>query len=274
MNDEQMLLFRKILNIRNYSESTISNYSNALTQFIKWNIQGSNLDKELLFKYVEYLKTFDKSYSYIKNSTMALKLFSELVLGKKLNNEYLKGIERPTKLPDVLSIEEVKQVIESIDNIKHKAILSLIYSCGLRISECINLEISDIDSTRMMIKIVQAKGKKDRYVQLSTKLLDLLRDYYKQFKPVKHLFQGQFKDEYSAKSIQNILRSALHKCHITKRITVHSLRHSFATHLVEQGTDIRIIQEILGHKDIRTTQIYTHISTANTSKINNPFDTF
>lgn len=274
MNDEQLLLFRKILNIRNYSESTIGNYNNALIQFRKWNYRELYLDKDLLFKYVEYLKTFDKSYSYIKNSIMALRLFSELVLGKKLKNDYLRGIKRKSTLPDVLSVEEVKQVLNSLDNLKHKAIISLIYSCGLRISECINLKIIDIDSKRMLIKIVQGKGKKDRLVQLSPKLLELLRDYYKQYKPKEHLFQGQFKDEYSAKSIQNVLRRALQKCRITKKITVHSLRHSFATHLIEQGTDIRIIQEILGHKDIRTTQIYTHISSANILKINNPFDTF
>ena len=274
MNEEQLLLFRKILNIRNYSESTVDNYSNALIQFNKWHKSGIELDKNILFNYVEYMKAFDKSYSYIKNSIMALRLFSELVLGKKLNNDYLKGIKRKSKLPDVLGIEEVKRVLDSIDNIKHKAIISLIYSCGLRISECINLKISDIDSSRMLIKIVQGKGKKDRYVQLSTKLLLLLREYYKEYKPKDHLFQGQFKDEYSAKSIQNVLKRALIKCHITKQITVHSLRHSFATHLIEQGTDIRIVQEILGHKDIRTTQIYTHISSARISKVNNPFDTF
>lgn len=274
MNDDQLLLFRKILNIRNYSESTISNYNNALIQFNKWNHLGLHIDKGLLYKYVEHLRAYDRSYSYIKNSTMALKLFSELVLGKKLNNDYLKGIKRKSTLPDVLSIEELKQVLETINNVKHKAIISLIYSCGLRISECINLKISDIDSKRMLIKIVQGKGKRDRLVQLSPKLLGLLRDYYKLYHPKVHLFQGQFKDEYSAKSIQNVLKKALQKCGNTKKITVHSLRHSFATHLIEQGTDIRIVQEILGHKDIRTTQIYTHISSASISKVNNPFDSF
>lgn len=274
MNDEQLLLFRKILNIRNYSESTILSYNNALIQFKKWNYSGAKLDKDLLFKYVEYLSAYDKSYSYIKNSIMALKLYSELVLGRILKNDYLKRIKRKSTLPDVLSIEEIKQVLDSIDNLKHKAIISLIYSCGLRISECINLKNIDIDSKRMLIKIVQGKGKKDRLVQLSPKLLDLLRDYYKEYKPKVHLFQGQSKDEYSARSIQKILKKALEKCNIKKRITVHSLRHSFATHLVEQGTDIRIIQEILGHKDIRTTQIYTHISSASISKVNNPFDSF
>lgn len=126
----------------------------------------------------------------------------------------------------------------------------------------------------MVIKIVRSKGKKDRYVQLSPKLLELLGIYYELYKPKEHLFQGQFKDEYSASCIQNILKRALIKCNIKKRITVYSLRHSFATHLIEQGTNIRIIQEILGHKDIRIMQIYTHISSTNISKVNNPFDSF
>jgi len=274
MNDEQLMLFRKILYIRNYSNNTIKNYYNALLQFSKWNNQNEIINDDILFRYVDHLTSLNKSYSYIKNSIMSLMLFSELVLGKKLKNDYLRKIKRSSKLPDVLSIEEVKKVIGAVENIKHKAILSLIYSCGLRINECINIKLSDIDSSRMLIKIVQSKGKKDRYVQLSPKLLELLRIYYKSYKPKEYLFQGQFKDEYSARSIQNILKRALNKCNIKKRITVHSLRHSFATHLVEQGTDIRIIQEILGHKDIRTTQIYTHISSANISKVNNPFDSF
>ncbi len=274
MNDEQLLLFRKILYIRKYSESTIKNYNNALLQFSKWNYKNEALNNDILFRYVEHLTHLNKSYSYIKNSIMSLMLFSELVLGKKLKNDYLRKIKRSSKLPDVLSIEEVKKVIGAVENIKHKAILSLIYSCGLRISECINLKITDIDTSRKLIKIAQSNGKKDRYVQLSPKLLELLRIYYKAYKPKKHLFQGQFKDEYSARSIQNILKHALQKCKIKKRITVRSLRHSFATHLIEQGTDIRIVQEILGHKDIRTTQIYTHISSANISKVKNPFDSF
>lgn len=274
MNDEQLMLFRKILYIRNYSNNTIKNYYNALLQFSKWNNQNEIINDDILFRYVDHLTSLNKSYSYIKNSIMSLMLFSELVLGKKLKNDYLRKIKRSSKLPDVLSIEEVKKVIGAVENIKHKAILSLIYSCGLRINECINIKLSDIDSSRMLIKIVQSKGKKDRYVQLSPKLLELLRIYYKSHKPKEYLFQGQFKDEYSARSIQNILKRALNKCNIKKRITAHSLRHSFATHLVEQGTDIRIIQEILGHKDIRTTQIYTHISSANISKVNNPFDSF
>jgi site-specific recombinase XerD len=267
-------LLRNILFIRRYSESTIKNYLNSLTKFDEWNKQGKELNKDLLFDFVRFLTLKDFSYSHIRNSIMSLKLYSELILGKQLKNDFLRGIKRPHYVPDILSLAEVKKIIDSINNLKHKSIISLIYSCGLRISECINLKIKDIDSSRMLIKIVQSKGAKDRYVQLSPKMLELLRNYYKEYKPQNYLFQGQIKEEYSARSIQAVLRKALKECNITKRITVHSLRHSFATHLLEQGTDIRIIQEILGHKDIRTTQIYTHISSANKLLIKNPFDSF
>ncbi len=180
---------------------------------------------------------------------------------------------RERKLPDVLDINEVKEILSNIKNLKHKTIISLIYSCGLRISEAVNLKVTDIDSERMMIKIVQAKGKRDRYIPLSEKMLYLLREYYKIYKPDKYLFEGQTKDFYSARSIQAILKSAIAKTNISKKITVHSLRHSFATHLLEQGTDISLIQKLLGHKDIKTTLLYTQISSSQLSKIKNPFDT-
>ncbi len=272
MNDEELNLFRKVLKIRNYSESTIGSYTNSLVQFKKWNKDNSILNKELLFEYVGYLTDTKRSYSYIKNGIMALSLYSELILGKNIKNNYLRKIKRSRKIPDVLSINEIKQVIDLISNIKHKTTISIIYSCGLRISECINIKISDIDSTRMMIKIREAKGKKDRFVPLSSKMLSMLRNYYKGYKPKDYLFEGQKNAKYSPRSIQNVLKKALKLCRIQKNITVHSLRHSFATHLVEQGTDIRIIQELLGHKDIRTTQIYTHISSTKLSQIKNPFD--
>ncbi len=272
MTEELLTRFRNILKIRNYSESTLKNYSNSLIQFSKWNRENHVLDKQLLFDYVEYLRDADRSYSYIKNGIMALKLYSELILEKPLRNDFLKGVKYSKKLPDVLSLGEVKQVIDSISNLKHKTVISLIYSCGLRISESINLTIHDIDSRRMTIKIRDAKGQKERFVPLSSKMLSLLHQYDKEYKPQNFLFAGQNRPTYSAKSIQNILKKALSSCGIKKQITVHSLRHSFATHLVEQGIDIHIIQAILGHKDIRTSQIYTHISSAQISKIKNPFD--
>ncbi len=272
MNNEQLQLYCQFLNKRNYSESTIKNYFCSIIQFNKWNIESNNITKELLLQYIEVLKKSNKSYSCIKNSICALLLFSDLVLGQRIKNDFLNKVKRTSKLPSVISISEIKIIIESVNNLKHKTIISMIYSCGLRISECVNLKISDIDFSHMIIRIARTNKKKERFIHFSLKLLELLKEYLNYYKPQNHLFKGQIKDEYSAKSIQSVLKQALEKCNISKNITVSTLRHSFATHLVEQGIDIHIIREILGHNDIRSTQIYTHISSPNIINIKNPFD--
>ena len=151
--------------------------------------------------------------------------------------------------------------------------MSIIYSSGLRIGEALNLKLTDIDSKRMLISIKKGKGKKDRVSLLSPKILELLRDYYKAYKPNKYLFEGQFSEQYTSASARKVLKKALLSTSIKKRITLHTLRHSFATHLLESGTDIRYIQEILGHNSPKTTMIYTHVSTSSLSSIKNPFDT-
>ncbi len=147
-----------------------------------------------------------------------------------------------------------------------------IYSGGLRISELINLKIKDIDSNRMQIRISQSKGKKDRYTLLSKKTLITLRHYFKEYKPKEWLFEGEGGGQYSQKAIQNILKRAVQKTGIKKRITVHTLRHSFATHLLENGTDLRYIQNLLGHSSSKTTEIYTHITNKGFDQISNPLD--
>lgn len=273
MENSKIKLLREVLTVRNYAPGTIDTYINAVSNFLSYSDQKEPSQK-LLFDYALFLKNRNLSFSHIKNSVMAVKLFSELMLGIKLNSNFLSHYRKERKLPDVLSIEETKTIVESIENLKHKAIISLIYSCGLRISECVNIKISDIDSKRMLIKVVQSKGNKDRFVPLSAKMLLLLREYYKEYKPKEYLFEGQIKKYYSARSIQAILKKALAKNKIKKHVSVHSLRHSYATHLHEQGTDISLIQKILGHKDIKTTLLYTQISKSQLSKIKNPFDNF
>jgi site-specific recombinase XerD len=158
------------------------------------------------------------------------------------------------------------------NNIKHKTLIALIYSCGLRRSEAINMRISDIDSQRMLIKIRGAKGKKDRYVQLAEGTLQLLRKYYIKEKPKNYLFEGQQGEQYSSTSISNVLKNSAKKAGIKKRVYPHILRHSFATHHLEQGTDLRFIQEWLGHESSKTTEIYTHVSKTDFSKFKNPLD--
>lgn len=184
-------------------------------------------------------------------------------------------IERPREekfLPEVLSQEEVTALLNATDNLKHKAVLMTIYSGGLRISELINLKIKDIDSDRMQIRIEQAKGKKDRYTLLGQKTLEVLRSYVKQYQPREWLFEGVNHGPYSETSIKKALRTALDKTKITKRVSPHTLRHSFATHLLEMGTDLRYIQNLLGHQSSKTTEIYTHITVKGFDQIKNPLD--
>lgn len=163
-------------------------------------------------------------------------------------------------------------MLDACENIKHKAILTTIYSCGLRLSELVNLQIKDIDSMQMTVTIRQGKGNRDRVVVLSEKLLFLLRDYFVEHKPQEYLFEGKSGGKYSERSVQQVLKQTLTKANINKEGSVHTLRHSYATHLIEQGTDIRFVQELLGHKSIKTTLIYTHLTDAAKRKIKSPLD--
>jgi site-specific recombinase XerD len=184
-------------------------------------------------------------------------------------------VDRPREektLPVVLSEKEVGDLFKVTENIKHKAILMLAYSGGLRLSELINVRIIDIDSNRMQIRIEQAKGKKDRYTLLSVKLLEILRKYFVAYKPKEWLFEGATGGQYSLGSIQSIMKEAIKKAGIKKKASVHSLRHSFATHLLENGTDLRYIQSLLGHASSKTTEIYTHITTKGFDQIKSPLD--
>lgn len=195
-------------------------------------------------------------------------------MGRKKEYYELHRPRKENKLPKGLSKNEVKRILTSSNNIKHKCILMLIYSAGLRRSELLNLIPTDIDSERMLIHINGAKGKKDRISLLSDNLLQLLRQYYKEYHPKQYLFEGQKGGMYSPTSVANILKNAARKAEIKKTVTPHMLRHSFATHLLEQGTDLRYIQELLGHESSKTTEIYTHVSKKAIDKITNPIDEF
>ena len=163
--------------------------------------------------------------------------------------------------------------MNTTSNLKHKAILIIIYSAGLRISEAIVLKIQDIDSKRMQIRVHQSKGKKDRYTLLSEKALTVLRAYFQEYRPKHWLFEGQEPaSQYATRSIQNIFKAAASKAGIRKKVSVHTLRHSFATHLLENGTDIRYIQNLLGHESSKTTEIYTHITTKGFNQLKSPLD--
>lgn len=180
--------------------------------------------------------------------------------------------ENQKKLPEVLSEQEVTKIFKQIHNLKHKCIIYLIYSAGLRLTEVVHLKISDINSDRKQIFIRSAKGNKDRYVILSETILQLLRKYYKEYQPKVWLFEGQNGGKYSKRSVQTIFTRAAKNSGVNKHATIHTLRHSFATHLLEHGTDLRYIQELLGHKSSKTTEIYAHITYTAKNKIVSPLD--
>ena len=178
----------------------------------------------------------------------------------------------PSQLPKHISQRDIKKLFATVTNAKHSVMLKLCYGMGLRVSEIVNLKISDIDSGNMQVLIEQAKGKKDRYVNLPESILDDLRSYYKEYRPGKYLFEGQSGGKYSVRSVQQVFKSAMIKAKINKEVGIHGLRHSFATHLLENGTDISYIQNLLGHNDIKTTMRYTRVAKKNLKNIKSPLD--
>lgn len=267
--------FKLWMEQKRYSPQTVKNYLNQLIQFLTYYQPRSY--KELTVEDVErynhnVIIGQGLSVSFQRGMVGAIKLFYSHGQNTKMD---LNKLQRPFKehrLPDVLSKEEVEAIIKSTNNIKHKALLGIIYSCGLRIGEVIALELKHMDKDRKLIKIVQAKGKKDRYVPYSDKLRSILHTYFGQYSPQKYLFEGQYEGPYTERSAAKVLQNAIKKCGIKKNATLHTLRHSFATHLLEAGTDIRYIQELLGHNSPKTTMIYTHVSSKKISEIKSPLD--
>jgi site-specific recombinase XerD len=202
-----------------------------------------------------------------------VKFYFEQVLGRE---KFFWEVPRPKKaqkLPKVISEEKIIQGLLSVQNLKHRTLLLLAYSAGLRVSEIVSLMVTDVNSDRMQLSINGAKGKKDRVVNLSEAILPLLREYYKSYKPKSWLFEGQDKSKhYSTRSAQIVFNDAYKKLGLPSQCSFHSLRHSFATHLLENGTDISYIQKLLGHSDIKTTLRYTQITTKDIGKIESPLD--
>lgn len=266
--------YTTMLQLKRYSSNTRKSYINAFQNFLVF-FSHKKIDDLKKNEFQEYLLSQlenGTSSSFQNLQINAIKFYYEKVLGRKREIYDLPRPKKEHKLPAVLSEEEIIKLFKQVSNIKHKAILYLIYSGGLRLSEVVNLKITDIDSKRNLILIRESKGKKDRTTLLSQALLELLRDYYREYKPENYLFEGQKGGQYSVRSVQNIFRMALSKSGIKKHATVHTLRHSFATHLLERGTDLRYIQELLGHANSKTTEIYTHITKKGLDKIVSPLD--
>lgn len=250
------------LELKRYAENTVRNYVSSFEAFINhyYDTNPIDLNEMDVRNYLQKLIQEEKSNSYINLAVNSIKFFYEIVHG--MPNRFY-SIERPRKqkqLPCVISKEEVVGLIKNTNNIKHKCIIGLLYSSGLRRGELLNLLVTDIDSKRMMVHIKNAKGNKDRNSILSPSILKDLKKYYKEYRPVKYLFESPKGDKYSGTSVLNIVELAAKRAGIVKKVTPHMLRHSFATHLLENGTDIRHIQILLGHSSTKTTEIYTHVA--------------
>lgn len=262
------------LELKKYAQNTIITYVSHFELFINHykNYELAHINEQHIRDYLSYLVKTGRSNSYINQSVNAIKFYYEMVLD--MPNRFYE-IERPRKehkLPKVISKEEVKAIIANTNNINHRCIVELLYSAGLRRSELLHLKINDIDSKRMLIRINGAKGNKDRFTLLSETVLNDLRVYFKKYKPEIYLFEGENKGPYSATSVLKIINNACKKANIRKKVSPHVLRHSFATHLLEAGTDLRYIQTLLGHNSPKTTEIYTHVATNVFTTIKNPLD--
>lgn len=271
---EEITAFLNLMQSRNYSRKTIKTYSSIIRSFTD-NHAGTlqELTTEHAVAYLAQLTETGMSASTLNTSYSALKLFYEEILHRDAPFK----LQRPRedkKLPVVLSRQEVKAILDATTNVKHKTMLMAAYAAGLRVSEVSRLQVSDIDLDRNMILVRQAKGRKDRTSITSKMFLATLRHYLKSYQPRKWLFEGQKPGTHiSTRTIQQVFSNSLTKTGIQKPATVHSLRHSFATHLLEQGTDIRMIQHLLGHKSPTTTMIYTHVSETSLQNITSPLDT-
>ena len=271
---DHLTSFENLLKLKGYSSKTIKSYLGHMRRFIDYiNGDIESINYTELEKYSLFLLDDQKSHSYVNQGINSIKFYLKNI---NKDDQILKNIVRPKKekrLPNILSEEEVFRVLNALDNQKHKVLLMLTYSAGLRVSEVAKIKVCDIDSGRMLLRISQGKGRKDRYTILSSKLLEELRKYYKQYRPKDYLFQGQNgEDHITERSVQRVFKSACQKAKISKKVGIHSLRHSFATHLLEQGTDLRYIQELLGHSSSKTTEIYTHVTNRIISKIVSPLD--
>ncbi len=267
--------FYSYLKGKRYSKSTMQTYTFFVADFINFHTKTplkelTNRDVELFIEKVFIERNY--SVSSQRQFISALKIFIQFYPNTKINNLELERPKKSRKLPSVLSQEEVLSIISATQNIKHRAIIAIIYSCGLRISELINLKLTDFNVERKQLIVRNGKGRKDRYVSLADSFIPLLTNYYYSYKPENYFVEGLNKGKYSAESVRQFLKKSCFKANIKKTVTPHTLRHSYATHLLENGVDIRYIQSLLGHSRPETTMIYTHVKRKDLMDIMNPLD--
>ena len=265
------------IKLKGFSPETGKNYGNHLKEYfmvISKKYNPDEVTKDTIEKYLLWrLEKKKASESDMNSHINAIKFYYEQVMGRSRMLFELPRPKNPIQIPRMFSKEDIEKILKAVENPKHKTILLLCYSSGLRVSEVVSLRVKDIDSNRMVINIKAAKGKKDRIVPLSPTTLKHLRSYFKEYKPTDFFFEGQYKGEpYSSRSIQLVLAGAKKKAKVNKPGSIHALRHSYATHLLDKGVDITYIQKILGHNDLKTTLRYLHVTNRDLSKIESPLE--
>lgn len=265
------------LKLKGFSFKTRKSYLGHIRRFLIY--ANKNVEEISVLNAREYLlyllDSQQCSSSYASQAVSSIKFLFSTVLGRQINDNQLYRPKKEKKLPEILSYQEVTRILDKTSNLKHRAILFIVYSAGLRVGEVVSLKVSDIDSDRMLIHVKQGKGKKDRYTVLSQIALEELRAYARKYRPEEWLFEGgDGKGHLTERSVQKVFDKACIAAGIKKDVSVHTLRHSFATHLLESGTDLRYIQELLGHSSSKTTEIYTHVTEKSIAKIQSPLDRF
>ncbi|MCZ2130065.1 MAG: site-specific integrase [Bacteroidia bacterium] len=275
VNKAEFTKFQNLLELKSYSPNTKRTYSTEFAQFlgVLKNVSVSQITPERLQSYFLYcVQDLKLSENTIHSRINAIKFYFEQVLHKDKMFFDIPRPKKPFQLPKALSMNEVRKIIEITQNSKHKLILKLCYGMGLRVSELVNLKMEHIDSQNKIVLIKNAKGKKDRMVKLPDSVLEEMRQYYLEYRPEDYLFEGKNGGQFSVRSVQLVFKNAMKKAGIKKTIGIHGLRHSYATHLLEMGTDLSLIQKLLGHKDIKTTLINTQVTDKSITKIKSPLD--
>jgi integrase/recombinase XerD len=261
--------FEQEMKRRNYSDNTIQNYTSCIKLF--FSESKSDHPKNIHEKEIRSFLNKLTEPNTQRNYHSAIKKYYDVCLNQKNKFKYIPYAKKNDKLPIVLSVDEIQRMFNACENKKHKAILAILYSCGLRVSELINLKWCHVDRSRMIINIIQAKGNKDRQVPLSPDLIPILEDYWLEFKSKEFVFNGQVSIQYSERSVGEVIKQLANKAGIcNKRVYTHLIRHCSFTHMTESGTDINLIQRIAGHSNVKTTNIYLHISHNHISKVQSP----
>lgn len=267
---EHITFFEQEMKRRNFGQQTIENYSSCLKKFFGQSIKDhpKNINESDIRNFLSSFTTPNTQRAYHS----AIKKFYEICLGQKEKFKYIPYCRTDKKLPIPLSQSEVQRMFDVCENLKHRVIMCLLYSCGLRVSELINLKWSHIDRSRMIINIIAGKGKKDRQVMLSEKIIPILEQYYREYMPKEYVLNGQTEIQYSARSVGEVVKQLAEKARINKKVYTHLMRHNAFTHMVESGVDINLVQRIAGHSNVKTTMMYCHISNDLISKIQSPIN--